>query len=304
MECESRYKIDEVFEGKFCIFPKDLFFLKKYENLNSDAKLIYMLLNDRKELSRKNNWVNKKNEIYLIYTIEELSKMIRISNKTTIKAMQQLQDCGLVQIEKQGLNKPNKIFVCKINSGKEATNGLNTGSVNSTLQEVKILHTSDTYISKTETLHSSLIKEIDISNNSSINSTICETVDVVLKNEPRYSFEQIKEFKSDEFEYEDPYDTKGTIEYFLESYEQHKNEPHPPMQKIHWNEIVKNINKIKTEMYDPITNKKITNILELHKDGMSELIDFYFNNEFKVKIDYRISHFNSDGIKSKMFYKT
>ena len=72
--------------------------LKK--GLSNDAKVLYSLLKDRHELSLQNNWVNEKNEVYLIYTRGNMQKILGLSDKTVKKAIDQLKKFGLMEEER------------------------------------------------------------------------------------------------------------------------------------------------------------------------------------------------------------
>lgn len=109
------YTIHEATSDKFYQTPKDLFNNPCYRYaLTSDAKLVYSLLRDRMDLSRKNNWVNEKGEIFLLYTKEEIAELLGVSSTTVYKAFKALKACELIKQEQQGLNKPNKIYIGKI----------------------------------------------------------------------------------------------------------------------------------------------------------------------------------------------
>ena len=112
-----RYTVNDISNNRFFQMPKFLFEGEFKECLNSDAKCLYMLLRDRHELSIVNNWINEKNEVYLIYTRKELEKMLGISDKTVKKAIEQLKNCGLMDEEHQGLNKPNLIYLSSVDLG-------------------------------------------------------------------------------------------------------------------------------------------------------------------------------------------
>lgn len=105
------YKISEIRQDQYIQIPKELFFNENYKNLSSDAKLLYGLLLDRMELSRINNWINEKGEIYLIFTREEIQEILNISKPTCAKAFKQLTEKRLIIEKRQGLNKPNLIFI-------------------------------------------------------------------------------------------------------------------------------------------------------------------------------------------------
>ncbi len=70
------YKIYEVNRHKFYQIPKQLFTSSYYRDLSSNAKLLYGILLDRLELSKKNNWVNDKGEVYLIFRREDVNKCL------------------------------------------------------------------------------------------------------------------------------------------------------------------------------------------------------------------------------------
>ena len=115
MRKKELYKIYEVLEDKYYKVPQELFTSELYKDkLNSDAKILYAFLLDRLTLSSKNNWVNENGEVYLIYTRQELQEKLGLSEKTCIKAFKQLNDCKLIFEKRQGLGKPNLIYVGKI----------------------------------------------------------------------------------------------------------------------------------------------------------------------------------------------
>lgn len=145
------YKLNEVNSHRFYKTPKDLFFNKCYRfNLSSDAKLLYSILLDRMELSRKNNWVNYNNEIYLLYTKENLATIMGISESTVYKSFKQLDAFKLTKQQRQGLNKPNKIFIGKVNPEFTWNCKIcSTGPVKCKEQDIDILQASETVFSET-----------------------------------------------------------------------------------------------------------------------------------------------------------
>ena len=56
--------------------PKVLFYDKQYEDLSMDAKLIYALLLDRKEMAIRNEWVDEYGDTYVIYPKQEMKKCV------------------------------------------------------------------------------------------------------------------------------------------------------------------------------------------------------------------------------------
>lgn len=109
------YKANEILENKYYQIPQELFYNDLYKDkLNSDSKILYAFLLDRLTLSIKNNWVNEKGEVYLIFTRQEVQEKLNLSDKTVSKAFKQLTETNLVFEKRQGLGKPNIIFIGKI----------------------------------------------------------------------------------------------------------------------------------------------------------------------------------------------
>ena len=109
------YKDNEYLENSYYRIPQELFVSSLYKDkLNSDSKILYAFLLDRLSLSQKNHWIDEKRNIYLIFTREEVQEKLNLSDKTATKAFKQLNEVGLVQEKRQGLGKPNLIYVGKI----------------------------------------------------------------------------------------------------------------------------------------------------------------------------------------------
>ena len=52
--------------------------------------------------------------IFLIFTRQEVQRKLGLSEKTVTKALKQLSDVKLIEEKRQGLGKPNLIYVAKI----------------------------------------------------------------------------------------------------------------------------------------------------------------------------------------------
>ena len=109
------YKNNEILENSYYQIPQELFINKLYkEKLNSDSKILYAFLLDRLSLSQKNHWFDELNRVYLIFTRGEVQEKLCLSEKTVTKAFKQLTDTNLIAEKRQGLGKPNLIYVGKI----------------------------------------------------------------------------------------------------------------------------------------------------------------------------------------------
>ena len=109
------YKNNEILENSYYQIPQELFVNGLYkEKLNSDSKILYAFLLDRLSLSQKNHWFDEFGRVYLIFTREEVQDKLCLSEKTVTKAFKQLVDTNLIAEKRQGLGKPNLIYVGKI----------------------------------------------------------------------------------------------------------------------------------------------------------------------------------------------
>jgi hypothetical protein len=124
--------------------PKFLFDGEMKSELSNDAKVLYSLLRNRHELSLANGWVNKNNEVYIIFSRVDMCEMLGKSSKTVGKFMKELAEFKLIEEERQGLNKPNLIFLSYIDTSATPKNDPQStdtqGSVNLTHQDRENLH--------------------------------------------------------------------------------------------------------------------------------------------------------------------
>lgn len=134
----SFYKINDELEYNFYIMPKELL-IGKYKKLSAQAKITYMLILDRLKISKMNTWINDENELYLIYKREELMEQLGLCEKTVVKILKELEEFKLIYQKRQGLGKPNLIFVYKIEKEQECQNQnckfYSSGNVKNTVQE-------------------------------------------------------------------------------------------------------------------------------------------------------------------------
>ena len=151
----------------FFKFPKPFIYDEKYKTLSNNAKMLYMLLFDRLELSLKNGWHDKEGNVFQYYTNEQLMIDLNCnSNNTIIKIKKELKDAGLMTEVRQGMNLPNRIYLNALNGSVESTfqevQKVHPGSVESTFQEVQKVHTIKTENTKTENSNNklSICKEV------------------------------------------------------------------------------------------------------------------------------------------------
>ena len=115
------YKINDIISCEFLKIPKSMFANEEYKRLSSDAKLTFALLFDRLSLSKLNGWINESDEVYLIYTREELAQALGLTYKKAISAFRELTTAGLICETRSGRGMANKIYITKIDlSAKQA----------------------------------------------------------------------------------------------------------------------------------------------------------------------------------------
>ena len=132
----------------FFKFPKPFIYDEKYKSLSNHAKLLYMLLFGRLELSIKNGWHDRDGNVFQYYTNEQLMVDLNSSEKTIIKFKKELKDVGLLKEVRQGNNLPNRIYISAVDGTVNSTVSeleiLQSGTVNSTVSELEILQTNKT----------------------------------------------------------------------------------------------------------------------------------------------------------------
>lgn len=109
------YKVNEYLENTFYQVPKELFTNPYYKELNSDSILLYALLLDRLSVSRKNEWIDKDGNVFLLFSRKEVEKKLKLSDKTVTKAFKLLAEHKLIYEKRLGFRKKNIIYVGKIN---------------------------------------------------------------------------------------------------------------------------------------------------------------------------------------------
>jgi len=150
----------------FFKFPKPFIYDEKYKTLSNNAKMLYMLLFDRLELSLKNGWQDKDGNVFQYYTNEQLMIDLNCnSNKTIVKIKKELKDAGLMTEVRQGMNLPNRIYLDALNGSVESTfqevQKVHLGSVENTLSEVQKVHTIKTENTKTENNNNNFLSQFE-----------------------------------------------------------------------------------------------------------------------------------------------
>ena len=143
--------------------PKVLFTEDCFWNVSTDAKLLYGILLDRMNLSARNGWLDEEGRVYIIFTIEEIKGALGCAEKKAVKLLDELEKkCGLIERKRQGLGKPNLIYVKNFISGSVERQFLNCQNDNSATFQNTIQDLSKAQGNNTD------IKNTDLSDTNSI----------------------------------------------------------------------------------------------------------------------------------------
>lgn len=110
----------------FVRVPRVLFTDKEHFGcLTNDARILYGFLLERMSLSRKNEWIDDENRVYIIFSIEEIDETMGVCHEKALNILKELDDdkgIGLVKKKRRGLGLPSILYVKNfiINGGDPA----------------------------------------------------------------------------------------------------------------------------------------------------------------------------------------
>lgn len=82
-----------------------------YVNLSPEAKILYSILLKRMELSARNGWLDSQGRVFIIFTLEEIMEKLHCADNKATKLMKELEKCDLIARRRQGMGRPNLIYV-------------------------------------------------------------------------------------------------------------------------------------------------------------------------------------------------
>ena len=162
----------------FVRVPKMLFTDKEhFGGLSNEAKLLYGLLLERMSLSRKNNWIDKHNRVYIIFPVEEIEESLDVGHEKALNLLKELDDqsgIGLVKKKRRGLGLPSILYVKNfIVKGEKSTDYVPTSrSTENGIQEVG---KTDFKKSENQTSANSKSRLLEVRNSDSNNIDINNT---------------------------------------------------------------------------------------------------------------------------------
>ena len=117
----EKYNLSQVKTERFYQLPKYLFEDAYFKKMSAEAKIMYALLKDRFELSLQNEWVDKYNNIYFIFSNKHLCEYLGYAEQKIIKLKKELVSFNLLTQERVGLNKPKRLYLLKPNYDMEVS---------------------------------------------------------------------------------------------------------------------------------------------------------------------------------------
>lgn len=145
----------EADQFSFYRIPKVLFTEERFSSISAEAKVLYGLLLDRMSLSARNGWLDEEGRVYIIFSIEDIMTSMGCANQKAAKLLYELESkCSLIERKRQGLGKPNLIYVKNFVTPSEShfkkCENHDSGSVKITSQESLKSHANNTENNNTE----------------------------------------------------------------------------------------------------------------------------------------------------------
>lgn len=146
----GRYQIGDIDNEQYYQLTKGLFANPIYKKVSPAAKVVYAILKDRMEVSRKNGWHDDNGDVYLIFSQEHLGEYMGVTTRSVRTYLQELKEAELIDSVRQGLGRPNKIYLLKCKKcTSRAEDIFLSDRKNPSAQIGRILPTSKTNKSKT-----------------------------------------------------------------------------------------------------------------------------------------------------------
>ena len=95
----------------FYRIPKALFQEPRFQSLSTDAKTLYGILLDRMSLSVKNGWLDKQNRVFILFTIEDVKRVLCCADNKATKLLRELEKFGLIERKRRGQGKPSLVYI-------------------------------------------------------------------------------------------------------------------------------------------------------------------------------------------------
>lgn len=177
----GRITLEQIQTGeRFIKIPMAFVESKYYSKFSTEGKYLYGILYNRFQLSLKNGWVDDKNCVYLIYTVEDLCKILGFGKNKVIKLKKELVKYGLLEEVRQGLNKPNLLYLQNVET-KESLLNSDFEEVKNSSKPAEIAEVSNSNFQNSQIQTSRSFKnKLQKVSNSNSNKTENNKTDVIL----------------------------------------------------------------------------------------------------------------------------
>lgn len=178
---------NEAEQYQFYMIPQLLFTDKKFKKISTDAKVLYSLLLDRTGLSfaNKDRFTDDDGKTYIYFTRDTAMEMLGCSKDKSAAIFKELDEIGLIERKRQGLGKPDKIYVKHFNRELNKSEGFQevgnsdflrsekptSGNRKNRLQEGGKTDTNQTNINQTNFIKTDLNQSVNQSAKAETNLT-------------------------------------------------------------------------------------------------------------------------------------
>ncbi|WP_187620334.1 replication initiator protein A [Selenomonas ruminis] len=109
-----RFRAQDIDNEVYYQLPKGLFSYRFYDGLDVKAKVLYAVLKDRMNLSRRNGWVEENGDIFLMFSYGDLATLLGMSKTAICRAFKKLVEYSLIETVPISRNGAQKIYVNRI----------------------------------------------------------------------------------------------------------------------------------------------------------------------------------------------
>ena len=123
------YYGQEAEQFNFIKIPQVFFTDEQFVSMSCEAKILYGLMLNRMSLSKKNDWLDKENRVFIIYTVEDVMETMSCAKAKAVKTIKELEDMKLIEKNRRGFGQPTLIYVKNfISKENKQVNGSSVGS--------------------------------------------------------------------------------------------------------------------------------------------------------------------------------
>ena len=181
----------------FYRIPKALIVEAYFQDMSTDAKLLYGLLLDRVSLSTNSGWIDEQGRVYIIYTISSITRDLHCGSKKAVRLLRELEKYGMVEKVARGQGKPSLIYVKNFStlwSKQQFKDGQNDNSrvVERTILEGSKQQSNNTNINNTNINNTNPIlsgADVDNSDREAYQQYLYKQLEIEILME-RYPYEQ------------------------------------------------------------------------------------------------------------------